>query len=291
MKKLLITGVSGFLGWNIVSIAQSSWDIFGTVFSHKVSLSGCKIQTIDLTQYKDLKKMFSEINPDAVIHTAAVSQPNFCQNNPKISYSINVEASINIAGLCIERKIPFVFTSTDLAFDGKNPPYNEQSPVSPISTYGEHKVKAENEISARYPEAAICRMPLMFGDPSPFSVSFMQSMLSVFQSKKEIRLFKDEYRTPVSCYSAAQGLLLAIDTFDGIIHLGGKQSVSRYQFGKQLANYCNFDTSLILPILQEEIPMAAPRPENVSLDSSLSYSKGYKPPMINDEFKRLLCLK
>jgi dTDP-4-dehydrorhamnose reductase len=291
MKKLLITGASGFLGWNICASAQSSWNVFGTVFSHNVTIPGCTIFTINLTDYKETKKILFDIRPDAVIHTAAASQPNYCQENPENSYLINVETSINLAGFCTDLQVPYIFTSTDLVFDGKNPPYSELSPVSPVSAYGEQKVEAENGILLRYPEAAVCRMPLMFGDPSPVSESFLQPILSSLQNNIKLSLFIDEYRTPIGGYSAAQGLLMVLDAFHGIIHLGGKERVSRHEFGMKVAEYCSFDKSLIMPLLQKDITMPAPRPADVSLDSSLAYDRGYSPLNLIDEFKQLRCLK
>ncbi len=291
MRTLLITGASGFLGWNICIHAKALWNVFGTVFSHSASIPGCNTVSLNLTNYADLKNLFNNIKPDAVIHTAAISQPNICQDNPKTSYLINVEASINLSGLCSDLQIPFVFTSTDLVFDGNNPPYSEISPVTPVSIYGEQKVKAENGILSRYPEAAVCRMPLMFGDPSPYNQSFLQSMIMSFQKKKQLRLFTDEFRTLLSGYCASLGLIRAIDSFHGIIHLGGKKSVSRYEFGKKLAEFCNFDKSLIEPLLQKDIAMSAPRPANVSLDSSIAFSNGYSPLELIDELDQLACLR
>ena len=129
--------------------------------------------------------------------------------------------------------IPYVFTSTDLVFDGLNPPYKETDPVSPVNLYGEQKVMAERGILVRYPVAAICRMPLMFGVATPPATSFMQPFMQTLREGKELSLFTDEFRTPVSGKTAAQGLLLAL-AISGIIHLGGKERVSRYDFGRLL---------------------------------------------------------
>ena len=290
MKKLLITGGSGFLGWNLCGVAKESWDIFGTVFSHNIDIPGCIKVPVNLTDSNDLKKIFEEIKPDAVIHTAAESQPNSCQTNPDKSYRINVETSINIASLCADSNIPFVFTSTDLIFDGLNPPYSEENPVSPISIYGEQKVKAEIEILKLYPEAAICRMPLMFGDSSPASSSFLQPILSNLKDNNPITLFTDEYRTPANAYSTARGLVWAIENISGIIHLGGKERTSRYEFGIKVAEYCGFDKSLIKPILQKDIQMPAPRSPDVSLDSTMAFEMGYSPLPLLEEFKQLRCM-
>lgn len=291
MLKLLITGASGFLGWNICSLAQSEWKVFGTVFTNSAPIAGCNIIPINLTDHAGLKKLFHTVNPDAVIHTAAATQPNACEDDPIGSRRINVEASINLAGICADLNIPLAFTSTDLVFDGKEPPYSEDSAVTPISIYGEQKVEAEIGILNRYPKAAVCRMPLMFGDPSPTSHSFLQSMISSFQLKKSLDLFTDEFRTPVSGYDAARGLLMAIKSFHGILHLGGKHSISRYDFGMKLADFCQFDKTLINPLLQKDITMSAARPADVSLDSSLAFNRGYSPLEIADALKHLKCLK
>jgi dTDP-4-dehydrorhamnose reductase len=88
MKKLLITGASGFLGWNIIQSAKSDWIIFGTFLTHPLDTSDCKLIKIDLTNFHYLKQLFNQIKPNAVIHTAAISDTNFCQKNRSVSYKI-----------------------------------------------------------------------------------------------------------------------------------------------------------------------------------------------------------
>ena len=106
MKKLFVTGASGFLGQNICREAQGNWDLHGTVFSNPLKIPGVKIVRIDLTDFKAFKKVFDEIGPDAVIHTAASTSPNYCQEHSAESEKMNVDAAVNLAGLCAERKIP-----------------------------------------------------------------------------------------------------------------------------------------------------------------------------------------
>ena len=143
MKKLLITGASGFLAWNLIQHAKSEWTIIGTFLSHPLKIPGIALFHVDLTRFKDLKNLFYQSKPDAVIHTAAISDPHFCQQNRKVSYKINTEAAIHIAALCSDHNIPCLFTSSDLVFDGLNPPYTETDRLSPVSVYGEQKVLAE----------------------------------------------------------------------------------------------------------------------------------------------------
>ncbi|OKH23258.1 NAD(P)-dependent oxidoreductase [Hydrococcus rivularis NIES-593] len=288
MQKLLVTGASGFLGWNLCQQARQKWDVCGTYLAHAVEIPGVTLLKVELTDFHALKQLFTDIQPVAVIHTAAQSKPNFCQEHPDESYAINVTASLNIARLCSDRAIPCVFTSTDLVFNGLNPPYRETDPVSPISYYGEQKVLAERGMLECYPKTAICRMPLMFGVASPVAGSFIQPFIEILKAGKELSLFTDEFRTPISGSTATNGLLLAIEKkVVGLLHLGGKERVSRYQFGRLLAEILELPQENIKTCQQKDVPMSAPRSPDTSLDSSKAFAIGYQPRSLREELEAL----
>lgn len=284
MKKLLITGISGFLGWNICQLARE-WEVYGTYLSHSLNIPGINTLKVNLTSFPEIKQIFHEIQPAAVIHTAAQSQPNFCQTHPEESYAINVEASSNIAGLCADYNIKCAFTSTDLVFDGRCAPYSETDAVCPVNLYGEQKVMAETAMLKRYPMTAVCRMPLMFGMATPTATSFMQPFIQTLKEGKELKLFVDEFRTPVSGNTAAKGLLLALEKVNGIIHLGGKERISRYDFGKLLVQVFQLPSTNMKACRQQDVKMAAPRPSDVSLDSSKAFALGYEPLSVKAELE------
>ena len=285
-KKLLITGASGFLGWYLCQIAQEKYSVYGTYFSHQIEIPGAKTVNVNLTDENQLRQVFQDIQPTAVIHTAALSQPNFCQTHPQESHKINVIASKNIAELCADASIPCVFTSTDLVFDGKNAPYKETDSVNPVNTYGEQKVMAEEEMLKCYPMTAVCRMPLMFGAATPTAKSFIQGFIETLQQGKELNLFIDEFRTPVGALTAAKGLLLVLEKqFNGCIHLGGLEKISRYEFGKLMVKIFQLANAKIKPGKQQDVKMAAPRPSDVSLDSSVAFELGYSPFSVKKELE------
>lgn len=281
-QRLLITGSSGFLGWHLYQVARAQGglnreQIFGTHHTRAPHPPTWQSTAIDLTDFTALKALFETIQPTAVIHTAAQSKPNLCQTDPIASHAINVTASLNLAGLCADANIPLVFTSTDLVFDGHAAPYREDDPVHPLSLYGEQKVLAEEGILERHPAAAICRMPLMFG-VAPTASSFLQDFFQMCDRRQVLKLFVDEFRTPVNGFDAAKGLLLALETgFQGRLHLGGKERLSRYEFGRVITEVFGLDQSLIQPAHQADVPMPAPRPPDVSMDSSRAFALGYAP--------------
>ncbi len=287
MGKLLVTGASGFLGWHVCQLAQQQgWEVYGTYHTHPVEIPGVLLQRVDLKDFAELKQLLEAIQPTAVIHTAAQSKPNTCQVDPDGTYEVNVTASCNLAGLCGDRTLPYIFTSTDQVFNGQAAPYRETDPVSPLNHYGTQKVAAEVGILERYPNAAVCRMPLMFG-AAPIASNFLQLFAQTLRAKQELRLFADEFRTPVGGHTAAQGLLWAIAHVQGLIHLGGKERISRYEFGCLMVEVLELPTTGLRSCSQKDVPMAAPRPPDVSLDSSKAFSLGYAPPPIRAELTAL----
>jgi dTDP-4-dehydrorhamnose reductase len=287
-KTLLVTGASGFLGWNLCAAAREAWHVVGVAHAHPIAIPGMTVVSCDLTRFGDVAALFHEVRPDAVVHAAAASQPEYCQRRPHLSRRINVDAAVHAAGLAAAAAVPFVFTSTDLVFDGRRPPYREEDPAAPISVYGGQKMAAERGIRARCPDAILCRMPLMFGDPGPSGASFIQPWIAALRESRPLQLFTDEFRTPVSGRTAAAGLLLALEKASGVLHLGGRTRLSRYEFGVILAELLEADAGLIRPVRQAEIATAAPRPPDVSLDSRKAYALGYDPPHLREDLRQVL---
>ena len=291
MKKLLVTGASGFLGWNICTVAKSAWDVVGVSLSHDIPIEGISGEKCDITDFSAMDSLFSRIGPDAVIHAAALSDPNYCETHVAESWRINVEASEHIARLCKAYGSRCVFTSTDLVFDGNNPPYSEQNAVSPISEYGRQKVEAEVRMNRAYSGMLICRLPLMFGDHPGPAKSFIQPMIDNFLKGAEMSLFFDEFRTPVSGKDAALGILSMLEKYIGIYHLGGKVRISRYNFGLLLGKCLGLAPTPVNPVSQRDIKMSAIRPKDVSLDSSKAYSMGYNPDEPEIALMKLKCVQ
>jgi dTDP-4-dehydrorhamnose reductase len=285
-KRLLITGASGFLGWYLCAAAQEEWEVYGTTLSKAIDIPNTTLLQVDLTDLAALNHAFEVVQPDAVIHGAALSQPNVCEVNPEESFTINVQASWWIAEICAAREISCVFTSTDQVFDGQHAPYSETSAVAPVNCYGKHKVMAEEGMRSRYPKTSICRLPLMFGT-TPHAPSFLQGFVAQLRQGKPLKLFTDEYRTPASGSAIAQGILLALHHEIPYLHLGGWEKLSRYEFGLQLVERLQLPEELILPCRQADVPMAAPRPADVTLDSSLAFAIGYNPVEIAEELQKL----
>jgi dTDP-4-dehydrorhamnose reductase len=288
VQKLIVTGASGFLGWNLCQIARSQWETHGLYHQHPIEITDVRSHQVDLTDSELLAATIDRLAPDAIVHTAAASNPNFCQQQPKLSDRINVTATQTLAQICATARIPLVFTSTDLVFDGTQAPYRETDAVAPINTYGEQKVAAERAILATCDRAVVCRMPLMFGNVPPTATSFIQPWIAALTAGQKLQLFVDEFRTPVSGMTAATGLLVALTAPPGVLHLGGSERISRYEFGLLMTEVFGFDRSLLSPISQKDLVMAAPRAADVSLNNTKAIELGYKLPSLREELVAIL---
>lgn len=287
---LLITGASGFLGESLIQLAQIRGRVQGVYHRHSMRPVTVNSETInaatadrvtyhrlDLTDAEAVTAWFRHWQPDGVIHTAALSQPNRCEQDPDLSYAINVQASETLATLCREAHIPLVFTSTDQVFDGQSAPYDETSLPNPINTYGRHKLEAEQRIWAIYPAAALCRLPLLYGPPGLHGTCFLQDFLGRLRAGQPQALFIDEYRSPAYVDDVAAGLLLALNHPGTLLHLGGPERISRYEFGLRMAEVFALNAQLLQPCRQTEVAMAAARPADVSSNSQQAMDLGYRP--------------
>jgi dTDP-4-dehydrorhamnose reductase len=127
----------------------------------------------------------------------------------------------------------------------------------------------------------------MFGIATPPATSFMQPFIKILREGQELSLFTDEVRTPVSGKTAAQGLLLALEKVKGRIHLGGKDRLSRYEFGRLLVEVLQLPEAGLKACQQQDVKMAAPRASDVSLDSSMAFALGYAPLSLREELEAL----
>ncbi len=271
MKKLLVTGISSFLGKELALFRQKEWQITGLYNTKAVEYPNVNCLRCDITNEEKLNQTFNKIQPDAVIHLAAISNPNYCELHPEESLEVNVTASAQLAQLCNELQIPMVFTSTDLVFDGENAPYSEMDILKPQMIYGKHKAEAEKQILENNEKAIIARFPVIFGNGG-----FMKNWVKTLKEGGTIAAFTDEYRSMISATSAIEGLFILLDQkVKGIWHFGGKERISRYDFALKMASAFNLPTKKIIPALRKEVSMPAARPGDVSMNQRKSLSNRF----------------
>lgn len=292
MTKILVTGASGFLGYHLLAQLSKNYSVEGVYYRQKFHFPSVKWHKINLLEEKDLEKSLQIIRPVAIIHAAAISNPNACEEHVTLSHYINVYATVSIAQYCKSMNIPLIFISTDLVFNGTMGDYSENDFCFPVSKYGAQKLEAEEFINENEQNSLICRLPLLFGFGPAYSINFLGDWLKKLADKEEVIAFSDEFRSTISVNWAVRGIVSALaylldkssEHKEKIFHLGGSECISRFNFARLIADVFGFDDKNIVPKLRSELPMPAPRPENVSLNSSLASAVlQFCPPALSDQ--------
>jgi dTDP-4-dehydrorhamnose reductase len=256
MNKLAwITGAGGLIGNYLVEVAPRfapSWRVRGLTRSQ-----------LDLTDFDAVLRAFLADRPQLVIHCAALSKSPACQANPALARKINTAATVVLAKLAAD--IPFIFFSTDLVFDGQKGNYDESAPVNPLSVYGETKAAAETIVLAN-PKHIVIRTGLNGGISPTGDRGFNEIMRRAWQGGEMLRLFTDEFRSPIPAVVTARAVWeLAAQNQPGLYHVAGSERLSRWQMGKLVAARSPQFTFKLEPGSFKEYS-GAPRPPDVSLN-------------------------
>jgi dTDP-4-dehydrorhamnose reductase len=280
MKKILITGASGFLGWHLCHALKEDFEVHALYYRQNFDLEGQHWHRLNLLEEKKIKPFVEQLQPELIIHLAAIANANFCEEHPALSHHINVYSTITLAEVAEALEIPLMFSSTDLVFNGNGGPYAEDDFPYPLSVYGEQKLAAEEALLSDFEDTMVFRLPLLFGWGPDYSKNFFKQWVNALKNGEEITAFEDEYRTPISGAEAARGIRLAMNyfmenrhqegSFERLFHLAGTELISRYDFANLISRLFELDDSLILTKLRADLPMAAARPKDVGLDSSLA---------------------
>jgi dTDP-4-dehydrorhamnose reductase len=267
---ILVTGASGQLGAYLLrELSQRAASVVAWSGSRTGQLFGFPLRPVDLADSATLVAAFHEARPDVVIHAAALSSIVQCWREPERARQVNSQGTALLADLSAQAGVRLLLVSTDLVFDGEQGWYRETDTPAPLSIYGRSKLGAEQAVRA-HPRHALVRVSLLFGPTLVGRPSFFDQQAQALLQGQTCRLFADEWRTPLSLDTAAQGLLtLAIDGFEGILHLGGPQRLSRLEMGQCLARLHGCDEALIVPTTRNQVGAAEPRPRDTSLDASL----------------------
>lgn len=153
MRKILVTGATGFLGSRILDFYSNKYDICAPTHSE-----------MDITSEDNVFNVFDKYKPDIVVHCAAVSDVGLCEKEPEKSYKINVDGSINIAKASKKYQAKCIVCSSDQVYFGSllEGPHREEEELQPFNLYGQEKLKAEQECLKINSDCVLLRLSWMY---------------------------------------------------------------------------------------------------------------------------------
>lgn len=265
---LVITGASGLLGANLIVQAHNCGrDVVGLCHRHRINTRDFPIQAVDLTNQAAVRNVLSSLRPSQVIHCAAATNVDWCEEHPAEAEAINGDASGFLSELVSELGSRFVYISTDAVFDGKKGNYSETDKPAPLNVYARSKLRGEQQVLRNNPSALVVRVNI-YGWNAQNKFSLAEWVLAQLASGKQVPGFTDVHFTPILVNDLAKVLLAMLDHgLSGLYHAGGSEKVSKFEFARRVALVFDFDPGLIVPTQVAEVYLQAKRPPDMSLNT------------------------
>jgi dTDP-4-dehydrorhamnose reductase len=267
--KLLITGASGLYGSKLAEIATARSYEVHSGYSRDQPAYGTSIQ-FDVSDKNRVEEIFRKVDPDVVVHAAALTNVDKCEKNKELAWKTNVEGTLNIVKAVKATNVFLVYISTDYVFNGETGRYKETDKPGPINYYGLTKLKAEELVKDLTTEYCIARASVVYGSiPAAGKVNFALWVLNQLKRNEQAKIVTDQWNSPTLNTNMAEMTLEIIERkLTGTFHISGATRISRYDFAVQIAKNFNLNPNLISPTTSAEFSWAAKRPKDSSLDTT-----------------------
>jgi len=292
--KLLITGSNGLLGQKIVELCLNRNMKFIATSSGENRNEDCPQEnyfSMDITNKTKVEEVITKTQPTHIIHTAAITNVDYCQLNPNECEEVNVNATKLLADISAKNNIHFQFLSTDFVFDGKKGNYSEEDAVNPISIYGKSKANAEKYlIDGTYSNWSIVRTIIVYGTGNNLSRSnLIVWAKEALEKGTEIKIIDDQFRAPTFVGDLAIGCLAIVEKGEtGIFHISGPETYSIYEIVSRIGSYFGYSLDKVERTSSERLNQPAQRPPKTGFNLAKARKVlNYKPETLEESLNHL----
>lgn len=279
--KVVVTGSNGLVGSALVE----------RLLCERVAVTGLNTspcsngylgqfdaRVVDLRDSAAIGGVLEQLQPDVVVNCAAVTAVDQCEQRPDECWRVNVDAVANLARHCARLGVRLVHLSSDFVFDGESGPYDEASPLRPLSVYGASKAASELAVAALCPDSVIARTAVPFGVLPNTKKDFVRWLYDELTARRRVRVVVDQVGNPTPTADLARMLwLLLRGAHRGIVHTVGATSISRFLLAQRVAAVFGLDATLIEPIETRQLAQLARRPMMAALSVHRAQVLGLNP--------------
>lgn len=296
-QTLLVTGANGMLGRQLIGrlLADRAYRILAT------GKGLCRLpfatgerfayHEMDITDGVSVTDFILNEKPAAIIHAAAMTQPDPCELDPIACWNVNVTATRFIMDAAAAIGSFLIYISTDFVFDGAAGPYRETDMPCPVNYYGSSKLAAEKAVMASPVDSCILRTVLVYGKAlsgmRPNLVSWVKDSL---EQGTPIKVVCDQWRTPTYVDDLARAVLLALERRPkGIYHVSGNEGMSPYDMALRVAAQMGKDASGISRVDASTFTQPAQRPMRTGfIIEKATRELGFVPRRFDDALREIL---
>ncbi|MDD5440507.1 MAG: dTDP-4-dehydrorhamnose reductase [Candidatus Omnitrophica bacterium] len=263
--KILVIGSGGMLGKDLYQELAGNYRVAGADI--RLSSSGDEFIELDITDEEAAVRRLTGARPDVIVHLAAWTDVDGCENDHAKATAINVSGTAHVARAAVALNVPLIYVSTDFVFDGrKKTLYREDDRPHPINFYGMTKLAGEQEV-LKTRNFVILRTSWLYGTNGK---NFVDTVIGKAQEKKRLEIVDDQAGSPTYTKDAAKAIHAIIAhlpaTGGKIYHVSNKGVVSWYEYCRQIMRYAGMDDVEVVPISSDTLNRPARRPAFSGLD-------------------------
>lgn len=292
--RILITGSNGLLGQKIVGqLAKTSINFLATSkgVNRNPSCSDVNYHQMDISNALEIERVFSTFLPTHIIHTAAMTNVDHCEQQPDECNRINFEAVQLLFHAAQKINAHFQLLSTDFVFDGEEGNYKEEDQVNPLSLYAQSKVNAENYLLASNSiNWSIVRTIIVYGTANNLSRNnIIYWAKDALEKGQELSIIDDQFRAPTWANDLAWACIRICELNKmGIYHISGPETFSIYEIVEKIAQFFNLPTKTLSKSSSLNLNQPAKRPPKTGFDLTKAKTElGYKPKTLEETFSIL----
>ncbi|MEY4604692.1 MAG: hypothetical protein RIT43_1984 [Bacteroidota bacterium] len=287
--RILITGSNGLLGQKIVAQCIKNNHIFLATSKGVNRNSDCPekyFKELDICDQLAIDIVFDVFLPTHVIHTAALTNVDYCELNSEECEEVNVKAVEKLFTACRKVNSHFTFLSTDFVFDGMKGNYSESDEVGPLSVYARSKVNAEKYLlNSATDDWSIVRTIIVYGSGIQLSRSnIVLWARESLREGKELHIVDDQFRAPTYADDLAWACLeICRRGKKGIFHISGPETMSVFEIVRRIADYYGYGVQNLFSSKSSTLNQPAKRPPKTGFDLSKARKElGYKPHTLEE---------
>ena len=230
MKKILITGSSGFLGSRLAYYLKEKYELL--LPSHA---------ELNVSREEAVRAYMEEHRPDVVIHCAALSNTWYCEQHREESHKVNVQGTVRIAKACKLTGAKLVFMSSDQVYNATPLPglLKEEEVLQPVNIYGQHKLECEQRAQWNLPESVGLRLTWMYDLPDShmkLNSNILVNLQKAYNDGDTINAATHEYRGVTYVWDVVRNIEKAISLPGGIYNFGSGNTLNSYELHLKAAD-------------------------------------------------------
>ena len=202
-----------------------------------------------------------------VIHTAALSDIDYCQAHQEDAERVNVGITQTLVNLCAGVGGRMIYFSSDSIFDGRKGKYVEEDLPEPLHFYGHTKVQGEKTVQQGGDDWVIIRPSLVVGLPVlEAGNSFLWRMIKELKQGRTVAFPQQEIRSPLDAITLSRAVLeLAGNNYRGVLHLSGNDAMNRFDMAQRIVDKLGYPSESVIDKKPVVDSGRAKRPRDVSL--------------------------